>query len=337
MPALRTAPRTARTRRHAWAAPILAAAFLLTACGNPSEEETARTGNAGAADGTGTRINTSPEQNRIRTAKVDEIAAALPKRIRDRGTLEVANSTGSEPPLGLYATDNKTHIGVEVDIAYLLADVLGLKVHQNTVSWENVFIGLDSGKYDVGVSNITVTEERKDKYDFATYRKDDLAFEARKGSGWKINGPKDVAGRTVAVDSGTNQEKLLVEWSKEAEKAGLDPVDIKYYQDQTDTYLALESGRIDLYLGPNPTAAYHAATTGKTEVVGTSSGAGADLQGLIAATTKKGNGLVGPLADALNTVIDNGTYAQVLKRWGLSAEAVTRSEINPPGLPRTSS
>jgi polar amino acid transport system substrate-binding protein len=103
------------------------------------------------------------------------------------------------------------------------------------------------------------------------------------------------------------------------------------------TEVAARSGRIDLYLGPDPTAAHHAATTGKTEVVGTYSGAGAGLQGLIAATTKKDNGLAKPLADAVDHVIENGTDAKVLKRRGLSGEAVRKSEINPPGLPKTGS
>ncbi|MGO4428114.1 ABC transporter substrate-binding protein, partial [Streptomyces sp. MCAF7] len=186
----------------------------------------------------------------------------------------------------------------------------------NTVSWENIFVGLDSGKYDVGFSNITDTEERKEKYDFASYRKDDLAFETKKGSGLKVTGPKDVAGKTVAVDTGTNQEKLLVEWSEENVKAGREPVKIKYYQNQSDTYLALASGRIELFLGPNPTAAYHVASAGQTEIVGTYSGAGATLQGLIAATTKKDNGLVKAVNSALNEIIDNGSYAKVLGRWG---------------------
>src|SRR5690606_35817102 len=39
--------------------------------------------------------------------------------------------------------------------------------------------------------------------------------------------------------------------------------------------------------------------------------------------------------EALNTVIENGTYAEVLARWNLTSEAVPTSEINPPGLPRT--
>ncbi|MFD7699220.1 ABC transporter substrate-binding protein [Streptomyces caelestis] len=323
---------TLTARRTTAAALGLATALVLAGCADPTDDGTTE---VAAASGGKTKINISPDQNRVTTGKVDSIAAQVPERIRRRGTLELVASSGSAAPLTFYATDNKTVIGVEPDLAHLVADVLGLEPHLTTVSWENIFVGLDSAKYDAGFSNITVTEERKEKYDFATYREDNLGFEAKKGSGLKVDGPEDVAGRTVAVSSGTNQEKLLIEWSKDNESAGREPVDIKYYQDDSDTYLALQSGRIDLYLGPNPTAAYHAATTGRTEVVGTYSGAGATLQGLIAATTKKDSGLVEPLADALDHVIDNGTYAKVLTRWGLSDEAVTESRTNPPGLPRT--
>lgn len=61
---------------------------------------------------------------------------------------------------------------------------------------------------------------------------------------------------------------------------------------------------------------------------------GADIQGKIAATTKKDSGLVDAYAAALDKVIADGTYAEVLKRWNLSGEAVEKSEINPPGLPK---
>ncbi|MEU4488626.1 ABC transporter substrate-binding protein [Streptomyces purpurascens] len=325
---------TLAARRTTAATIGLATALVLAGCANPTDGGTTE---VAATSGSKTKINISPDQNRVTTGKVDSIAEEVPEKIRRRGTLELVSSSGSAAPLTFYATDNKTVIGVEPDLAHLVANVLGLKPHINTVSWENIFVGLDSAKYDAGLSNITVTEERKEKYDFAPYREDNLAFAAKKGSGLKITGPKDVAGKTVAVSSGTNQEKLLVEWSAQNKKAGREPVDIKYYQNESDTYLALQSGRIDLYLGPNPTAAYHAATSGKTEIVGTYSGAGAGLQGLIAATTKKNSGLAEPLADAINHIIDNGTYAKVLKRWGLSDEAVTRSEINPPGLPKNGS
>ncbi|MFF0340105.1 ABC transporter substrate-binding protein [Kribbella sp. NPDC004875] len=284
-----------------------------------------------------TGVNTSAEQKRVTTTKNEAAVALLPAKVRDRGTLVVGAGFGSgSVPLGFYADDNKTPIGLEVDIAYLVAQALGLQPEIEVTSWENLFVGLDSAKYDVGFSNITVTEKRKQKYDFATYRKDDIAFEAKKGGSWRVAGAKDIAGKTIAVGSGTNQEKILVDWNEANVKAGLPAATIKYFQKNTDTYLALSSGRIDAYLGPNPSIAYHVKTSGETETIGKFSGAGPTLQGLIAATTKKDSGLVKAYQAAINGVIADGSYAKVLGRWNVGNEAVTTSEINPPGLPLTS-
>ncbi|KQV23750.1 MULTISPECIES: ABC transporter substrate-binding protein [unclassified Kitasatospora] len=315
------------------AAAGLTATLLLTACGGEAAADLAAGKGNTAPDGT--RVNLTADQKRVTTAKVDAIAALVPEEIRRRGTLRVVDSLGTTPPLDFYADDNKTVIGAEPDIAYLVGNVLGLKVELNPVSWENIFVGLDSDKYDVGFSNITVTEARKEKYDFATYRLDILGFEAKKGTDWKVTGPKDVAGHTIAVASGTNQEKLLIAWNEENLKNGLKPVDIKYFQNSADYYLALGSGRIDAYLGPNPTAAFHVAQTGETRIIGTYSGAGAEVLGKIAATTKKDNGLARAVHEAIGEIVKNGTYGQVLKRWGLENEAVQSSELNPPGLPKT--
>ncbi len=310
---------------------LVAAALLVgltAACAAPDEKPK-------AASPVALTINNGPDQNRIAPAKVDSIAALVPDAIRSSGklTIGVGAAGAGFPPLAFTATDNKTLIGSEPDMAVALAGILGLQPDLENTSWENLFVGLDSGKYDVGASNITVTEERKQKYDFATYRLDNLAFEAKKGSGWKVTGPPDVAGKTIAVGSGTNQEKILVEWSKQDVAAGLKPVDIKYYQTNQATYLALGSGQIDGYLGPNPDAAYHVAVAGQTEIVGTYSGGGATVQGKIALTTKKDNGLVKALGAAVDELIKSGDYAKILARWNLSNEAVTSSEINPPGLP----
>ncbi|MFJ7191172.1 ABC transporter substrate-binding protein [Streptomyces bacillaris] len=311
----------------------LTATGLLTACGNPD----ASTDVAAPKGEKDTGINIGPDQDRIRGKKVDSIAALVPEEVRKRGTLRFGASATSVAPLGFYATDDKTRIGSEIDIATLIVDTLGLKGQFEEVSWENLFVGLDSSKFDAVLSNVTVTEERKEKYDFATYRLDNVAFEIKKGGGWKVKGPEDVAGKTISVASGTNQEKILVEWSEENVKAGRKPVDIKYFQNESDYYLALQSGRIDAHLGPSPAAAYHVATSGQSEIAGQISGAGGDLQGKIAATTKKDSGLVKAYAAAIDHIIEDGSYGKVLKRWGLTGEAVEKSEINPPGLPKTKS
>jgi len=113
------------------------------------------------------------------------------------------------------------------------------------------------------------------------------------------------------------------------------------YQNLAGTTVAVGSGKIDIYFGPNPTIQYHisqgANGNSPTRSAGTHSGAGSSLQGLIAATTKKGNGLAVPLADAINYLIRNGQYAAWLKAYNLANESVPTSLVNPPGLPITNS
>ncbi|MGP3962402.1 ABC transporter substrate-binding protein [Nonomuraea sp. 3N208] len=286
----------------------------------------------------GKKINLGPDQHRVRAEKVDAIAAQVPKEIAADGKLTVGYSGTSSPPLVFPATDDTTLIGVETDIAQLVADVLGLEISPQTSSWENLFLASKSGKYEVVFNNVTVTEERKDTYDFATYRIDQLGWQVPENSPIKqIAKPADIAGLRVSVGSGTNQEKILLDWDKQNKDAGLKPVEILYYEKYGDVLLGLKSGRIQAYFGPNPAIAYNIAVSGGSRIVGTFSGAGPDLQGLIAVMTKKDNGLVKPLNEALNTVIKNGKYKEVLERWGLANEAIRESQINPPGLPRQES
>ena len=172
--------------------------------------------------------------------------------------------------------------------------MLGLEVQYSAADWAQNFVRIDSGEVDAFISNVTVTEERKEKYDFATYRLDTLALETQKDTDWTVNGRQDLAGKIIAVGSGTNQEKILVDWNEPNVAEGLEPIDIKYFQNSTDYYLALSSGRIDGYFGPNPTAQYHVASAGETKVIGTFSGAGDALQGEIAVLSKKAAGWTRP-------------------------------------------
>lgn len=343
----------ATPRRTRWAVVSLAAALLLAACGDDSSSSTADAADAGTAKSTvadatvpansdapvadvgNSAFDTSVEQaSRIRADKDPASAELLPAKWKDSGKLVVGVGAFDAPPLLLYADDETTLIGNEIDLAYIVADTLGLEVDIQPSSWENLFLSVESGQYDVAFSNITVTEERKDKYDFASYRVDSLAFEANADSDLVVTKAADVAGKKVAVGSGTNQEQILLAWDKENQAAGLPAADIQYYQNEADFLLALDSGRIELYFGPAPSASYRHNTTGKTKIVGVVPGGGS-IPAQIAAMTLKGNELAPALASAINHLIETGTYLEVLKKWGLDVEAIDASEVNPPGLPRS--
>jgi len=315
----------------------LAATVLLglAACSDPGA--TAATapssGSSTASSSAAKDFNLSPEQDRIKVT-VDSAAAALvPEAIKADGKLTVV-STGGTPPLSLFATDNKTLIGSEVDLAYAIGESLGLQVEVLPVAWADWPLGVESGKYEAVLSNVTVTEARKEKFDFATYRNDLLGFYAKADSDIsEVKEAKDVAGKRVIVGSGTNQEAILVRWDEENKKNGLKPVEFQYYDDDSASQLALQSGRADLTFGPNASAAYKAAKDGKTKEVGTLNG-GWPLKAEIAFTTKKDNGLAAAAQAAINHLIKDGSYGKILDRWGLSSEAIPTSELNPAGLPK---
>jgi polar amino acid transport system substrate-binding protein len=238
------------------------------------------------------------------------------------------------PPISTYATDAKTIVGFDADLAQVIADSLGRKLELVPVAWADWPLALESGKFDAVISNVTVTEERKAKFDFSTYRKDQLGFYVKSDSKiTSLKEPKDVAGLRIITDPGTNQEKILLEWDRQNVAQGLKPVTVQYYDDDAVKSLAIQSGRADAVFSVNSVQAYQAAEQGKTRLVGTVSG-GWPRTAEVAITTRKGSGLADALTTALNDLIKSGTYTHVLDKWNLGSEAISKASTNPPGLPK---
>src|SRR4051812_19178608 len=251
-----------RLRRALGAATTTAVLLAATGCGGAGSARTAASlgtrraqgslaphtrapgcggaGSAGTAASVGTgRTEVSVAANtgapfsetKLAVEQVDSIRNALPTAIRDSGELRIGVGAlpAGFPPLAFVGTDQKSLTGAEPDLGRLVAGVLGLEPVLANATWENLFVGFDSGRTDVGFSNITDTEKRKEKYDFASYRQDNLGFEVLKASTWNFDGKyENLAGQRVAVSSGTNQEKILLEWKAKLEAAGK-TLEVKYF------------------------------------------------------------------------------------------------------------
>ena len=338
-----TSSRSVFTRSWRALPVAVALALGLSACSSSSSTPAAASSSGTTVVDVGAHSNGAATETPISVPVVASIRAELPKSILASGQLVIGEGAlpAGSPPLAYVGDDQKTLTGSEPDIGRLVAAVFGLTPVITNATWDNLFVGIDSGRTDVGFSNITDTEQRQEKYDFASYRQDNLAFEVLKSSSWNFDGNyENLAGQTVAVGSGTNQEKILLQWQSQLKAQGK-TLTVKYYPDENSTELALSSGKITAYFAPNPEIAYHitqvSKTTNPTRNAGKFSGAGATLQGLIAATTKKGDGLAKPLADAINYLIQHGQYAKWLAAYNLSNEAVATSLVNPPGLPLSNS
>ncbi|AOK32179.1 MULTISPECIES: ABC transporter substrate-binding protein [Burkholderia] len=279
-------------------------------------------------------VDLDPRQaGRVRAAPDPAaIHAATGYRWVGDGVLTVAIAP-HVPPVATYATDARTVVGADPDYAQLVADALDRRLALVPIAWADWPLGLTSGKYDAVISNVGVTEQRKKKFDFTTYRLGLHGFYVRRGSPvTRIAGPSDVAGLRIITTAGTSQERILLEWNRRNVAQGLKPLELLYFDDDGASRVALLSGRADAELNPNAALAYEAAREGRIRNVG-SVNAGWPLNADVAIATRRGSGLADALTLATNDLIRNGKYRQALARWGLLSEAIERSETNPPGLP----
>ncbi|AGF72249.1 transporter substrate-binding domain-containing protein [Corynebacterium halotolerans] len=304
--------RAPQLRRRATLAVVgVVTALGLASCADPV--------NLAAVEDTG--LNLSPAQNPVRSTANPEIAAMVPEQISADGALTVGSLIHGAPPLVMMATDNATPIGVEVDLARLVADKLGLELDLELTSWDNWPLKVEANEYEAMHANIGITDERMQKFDFTPYRAAYLGFLKPADSDLRIESADDIAGLRIAVVAGTNQERVLLAWNEQLAAQGREPADLYYYVNENDMTMAVVSGRVDAFFNHFPGASYLASTREDVAVAGQIS-AGWPDETLVGAAMARGSGLAPAYTAAMNELIEEGTYQQVLDRWELGEEAL---------------
>jgi polar amino acid transport system substrate-binding protein len=85
-------------------------------------------------------------------------ALAAPKNIK-------VATDATWPPMEMVDA-NKKIVGYDIDFLNAVAKEAGVTVEFKNTAWDGIFAGLDSGQYDAIISSVTITDERKAKYDF---------------------------------------------------------------------------------------------------------------------------------------------------------------------------
>lgn len=93
-------------------------------------------------------------------------AENLLNKVKERGTLLVGLE-GTYPPFSFQGDDGKL-TGFEVEFAEELAKHLGVKASLKPTKWDGMLASLDSKRIDVVINQVTISDERKKKYDFST-------------------------------------------------------------------------------------------------------------------------------------------------------------------------
>jgi glutamine transport system substrate-binding protein len=135
-------------------------------------------------------------------------------------------------------------VGFDVDVLNAVAQAEGMKVNIQHTGWDPLFDGIDKGKVDMGISAITINDDRKKTYDFS-----DPYFEAKQ----LILVPKtstvtkltDLKGKKIGVQSATTGETVV------QQAFGKTYQGIKGYDDTPAAIDDLTNGRVDAVVADN--------------------------------------------------------------------------------------
>ncbi|HLX19608.1 MAG TPA: ABC transporter substrate-binding protein [Gaiellaceae bacterium] len=256
-------------------------------------------------------------------AKNPKIAGEVPKSIAAKGTLIVA-SDATYAPMEFVASNGKTVVGVDADLAAAIGNVLGLKFEVKNATFDGIIPGLQAGKYDIGMSSFTDTKARQKVVDFVTYFSAGTSFYTKASGGTSVTGLASLCGLTVSVENGTTEQTDATAQSAKCKKAGKKGVTVSAFPDQNAANLAISSGKAQIGMADSPVAAYIVKQShGLFKLTGTSYGTAP-----YGIALPKGNGMTKPVLDAVKLLISNGTYKSILAKWGVQGGAITNPKIN---------
>lgn len=301
------------TRRAATAvAALTSVALVLTGCGS---DDSSSGGDDTAASG-GSELPTVEAD--------DALAAMVPDAIAEDGTISVGSDT-TYAPSEFLAEDGETVIGFDVDLFTLVAQKLGLDAEFETAPFDNIIAGVGSGRYEVGVSSFTINPERLAEATMVSYFSAGTQWSTRTGNPDDVD-PDDACGLSVAVQTGTVQVEDLTARSEECTAAGEEAIDIQQFESQADATAAIVSGRVAAGLADSPVMAYAVSqTNGQLELLGDIY----DSAPYGYVVPKDQTEFAEALSQAVQSLIDDGTYTEVLETWGVEDGAIDAPAVNP--------
>ena len=153
--------------------------------------------------------------------------------------------------------ENDEYVGIDIEIAKAIGEKLGLKVQIEDMKFDSIIGAIASGKVDMGMSGISVTEERKQSVNFsAPYTTAVQAIVVKESSSITTSSDlkKDGANNIIGVQTGTTGD-IYCSDDIEAAKLGT----IERYNAGADAIEALKAGKIDCVVIDNEPAKAFAA------------------------------------------------------------------------------
>ena len=277
---------------------FLLLALLLAACGSTGGNTT--TGSGG----------TTP------TARP---SVAPPNDLLTPGTLLVGSDT-TYPPQEYIDNTTGQATGFDIDLIKAVAARMGLTAKIQTAQFNSIITSLQAKRFDIVISAVTINSDRQKVVDFVPYFNAGESLLVQNGNPDHITSVSDLCGKNVGVQNGTVEQSDLQTADAACKKAGKPGINMTVLQDQTAVVQLLATNRVVATYQDSPvTDYYNKLNPGRFQVGG--SVVNAAPEGIV---IRKGDtSMFNAVQAAFNAVKADGTYTQIINKWGVTSGAIS--------------
>jgi polar amino acid transport system substrate-binding protein len=227
------------------------------------------------------------------------------------------------PPMQ-YVDEKGELRGLNAELGKEIAKRLCLEPVYVKIDFQAMVPGLQSRRWDVINTGIFWTDERSKIMYLVNYGSQAVSVLTAPGNPLGIKAPEDLAGRSVAVETGTYAERRLKQYSDEFVAKGLKPVDVRAFNTGAEGYQALSAGQVAASMSIDTTAA---DITKRSNLFWAMKGIGGAP--IAFATAQK------PVAEAIAGVLNemkrDGSYGKLFAEYGFAELDAPEFKINGPG------
>lgn len=215
---------------------------------------------------------------------------------------ELKIGTGIYAPFS-FKDESGNLVGFDEDLIEALSKKCGFTYSITATEYDNLFMSVQNGEYDIGMGQVCITEERQQKMDFTEpYSHAGLQFITRKDSG--ITSADQLKGKKIAVEKGTASHKYVMDNFKDSEAV--------VFPNISAAFMEVEQGRADALMQDKPNAVYYIKKHPESGLVLVGEETDKIPNGLV---LPKGSPYKAELDKALKELQEDGTMDGLAKKW----------------------
>lgn len=233
----------------------------------------------------------------------------------DTQTKKLTLATSADFPPYEYVADDGSYAGIDVEIAGKIAEKMGMELEVVNMNFNSIVASVSTGKYDMGMAGLTVTEDRLQSVDFSNpYANGVQAIIVKEGS--EIESVDDLYAEGASYKVGAQISTTGAIYFATDIEDGLTTCTLQEFNTGADAILALSSGKIDCVIIDNEPAKSFVAANEGLKILDTEY-----TNEDYAICVAKGNTeLLDKINAALQELIDDGTVQSIIDKY-ISADA----------------